>query len=398
MKRSRSLSVTAAIAAGLLCFLGASGWAQSRAEQPEVTALATARPVAEMLSDQLAGHGATDQAKRYDRDGLGQVLAEQADIYREYRVIDAAVRQYGPARVEIYRADTPYSALGLFSFASGQTQTDAHWLPNALIFCRAEFFVRIVATSRVQPSERTLFKTMADQLRERIAPGAVAATPTIVTSLPTGSRAPVNVRYILGPQSLKQILGHGSEPFQFEGGAEAVFAEYTQDTPGGSRLKFLIVEYHTPQFAADAMERLNAYVGSLPHEEQDHTIARRVGNYLIEATNVRNRELGDKLTDSVTYPYGVKWLKNPDIPDEDRYYGQKTAQVLISTFGIIGLVMIGACVIGTAFGAIIFLKRRKQLRAIFSDAGGMLRLDIDPLPGTSLGAGQTRGLLGGGEE
>ncbi|HEU4387631.1 MAG TPA: DUF6599 family protein [Blastocatellia bacterium] len=397
MRESGSLFVRAALTAGLCGLLGASGLAQFRAQQAEVTALATARPLSELLPDLLAGNRATGPASFYGRDKLTELVADQGEVYLEYRVVDAASREYGPARVEIYRTDTPYSALGLFSYSSGGTRHDGHWLLNGLVFWRSEFFVRIVTRNRVQPAERASLTTMADQLRQRIAPKAIEAVPTVVTSVPKDLRTPVTVRYMLGPQALKRFLNRGTEPFQFEGGAEAVLAEYPQGT-GTAPLNFLVVEYHTPQFASAAMERVNAYVESLSPDEQSHTIARRVGNYVIEATNVSDRDLGVKLTDSVTYPYGVRWLKDPNIPDEDRYYGQKTAQVLISTFGIIGLVMIVAGVVGTAFGAIIFLKRRRELRALFSDAGGMLRLDIDPLPGTSIGAGQNRGLIGSGEE
>jgi hypothetical protein len=255
-----------------------------------------------------------------------------------------------------------------------------------------------VSRNRVQAAERALFNKIADQLSELIAPRSTHAVPTLVTSLPREAPKPTTVRYILGPQTLSRLLSRGNEAIQFEGGAEAVVAEYPQGVMGAGPLRMLIVEYHTPQYASDAMGRLNAYVEALPQEERDRTVARRVGNYLVLATDVRNPELAARLADSVTYPYGVKWLKNPDIIDGDPYYGQKTAQVLLSTFGIIGLVMVAAGVVGTTFGAIIFLRRRRRLRAIFSDAGGMLRLDIDPLPGTSIGAGHSGGLLGSGEE
>src|SRR2546430_11555794 len=42
-----------------------------------------------------------------------------------------------------------------------------------------------------------------------------------------------------------------------------------------------------------------------------------------------------------------------------------------------GLILLTVLVVGTVFGTTIFLKRRKQQGEVFSDAGGMLRLDID---------------------
>jgi hypothetical protein len=78
----------------------------------------------------------------------------------------------------------------------------------------------------------------------------------------------------------------------------------------------------------------------------------------------------------------VKWLREPPPPSSFGFEGRKAAQVLTSTFGIIGLVLLAALIGGSAFGAVVFIRRRKRLNSLFSDAGGMLRLDIDPLPGT----------------
>jgi hypothetical protein len=64
---------------------------------------------------------------------------------------------------------------------------------------------------------------------------------------------------------------------------------------------------------------------------------------------------------------------------------EKAAQMLISTFGLLGLILLTVAVGGAAFGTTIFLKRRKQQRQSFSDAGGMLRLDLDPFDSVILG-------------
>ena len=59
--------------------------------------------------------------------------------------------------------------------------------------------------------------------------------------------------------------------------------------------------------------------------------------------------------------------------------------MLVSTFGLLGLILGSVLVGGAAFGATIFVKRRKRQREAFSDAGGMLRLDIDPVETAMLG-------------
>jgi hypothetical protein len=91
------------------------------------------------------------------------------------------------------------------------------------------------------------------------------------------------------------------------------------------------------------------------------------------------------LISSIKYPYTVKWLRNPLWPTNDPFRMEKTAQMLLSTFGLLGLILLTVLTIGSAFGATIFLKRRKRQQEIFSDAGGMLRLDIDPFESALLG-------------
>ena len=150
-------------------------------------------------------------------------------------------------------------------------------------------------------------------------------------------------------------------------------------------MKLLIVECHTPQFATDAMERVSNYVASLPEAEQQQIILKRTGNYVIEALNVRNRDFAEGLINSVQYPYTVKWLRNPLWPTNDPFRMEKTANMLLSTFGLLGLILLTVLVVGSVFGATIFLKRRRQQGEVFSDAGGMLRLDIDPFESVLLG-------------
>ena len=148
--------------------------------------------------------------------------------------------------------------------------------------------------------------------------------------------------------------------------------------PENLPLTLVIVECHTPEFATDELARVTGYVTSLPENEQQQIVFKRTGNYIIAAVNVRDRELAEGLINSIQYPYTVKWLRNPLWPTNDPFRTQKAAEMLLSTFGLLGLIILTVILGGSIFGASVFLKRRKQQREIFSDAGGMLRLDIEP--------------------
>jgi hypothetical protein len=231
--------------------------------------------------------------------------------------------------------------------------------------------------------------------------------------LPSASLVPESRQYFLGSESLNTSVEHGREMFEFVGDTEAVMGQYPQgeisngpvsqarasdqatvnvrsaqgSAPSSpdSSLKLLIVECHTPQFATDAMERVTSYVSSLPEFEQQQIVLKRTGNYVIEALNVRNREVAEGLINSVQYPYTVKWLRNPLWPANDPFRMEKAANMLLSTFGLLGLILVTVLAVGSIVGTTIFLKRRKQQREVFSDAGGMLRLDIDQFESVLLG-------------
>src|SRR5262249_39696855 len=117
----------------------------------------------------------------------------------------------------------------------------------------------------------------------------------------------------------------------------------------------------------------------LAPEEQQGLVIKRVGNFIVEAANVEDRDSAEKLVGAIEYPYVVKMLKDPSLPHNDPHHAQKAAQVILSSFAIIGVTGGIAIVCGSLFGTVLFLKRRKRQMQVFSDAGGMLRLQLDPI-------------------
>jgi hypothetical protein len=225
---------------------------------------------------------------------------------------------------------------------------------------------------------------------------------SLPASLPGAALVPTSQRYFLGPESLNTFVNQGREMFEFLGDTEAVAAEYTKTgndnvaqtrTPdkakgeskaadaallNGKLPKLVIVECHTPEFATDELAKVTAYVSSLSEIEQQKIVFKRTGNYIVAAVNVSDREFGEGMVNAVQYPYTVKWLRNPLWPTNDPFRTQKAAEMLLSTFGLLGLILLTVLVGGTIFGTSVFLKRRKQQQEVFSDAGGMLRLEIEP--------------------
>jgi hypothetical protein len=375
-------------------------YAQTDAQPVAQAATASARPLAELLPDALAGTLATADITKYTVDNLAEISGDHQAAFAEYHVRQAASRLYGKLRVEVFDTPNQFTAFGLFSYNAGlggakpspqEVGSGGARAGNDLIFWKDNCFVRVASADTnsaraVTSAQLSLARAVADLIVNENPP----LRPRLLESLPAAMAAR-SERYFLGPESLTAYVEHGRGMFAFAGGAEAVAAEYHRGNrargTGRAPLKLVIVEYHTPQFATEAMAAATAYVESLPDEERNKIVLKREGNFIVEAaSSAEDRAFAQSLVDSVKYPYIVKWLSPlPRMPKEDPLHGQKAAQMLVSTFSLLGLLLGGVFVGGMVFGSMIFFKRRKQQRQQFSDAGGMVRLNLDPFETVILG-------------
>ena len=159
--------------------------------------------------------------------------------------------------------------------------------------------------------------------------------------------------------------------------ADAVVAAY-----GPS--KVLIVEFNTPQIAGDNDRRIIARIQELWKLGQPAPTAyRRVGNYSVFVFDAPDEQTAKQLIDQVKYEQVVQWLgENPNIYKEaEKQYINTTLAVLVAVLKASGYALIGCLGMGALFGGLLFTYRRSQQKdvAAFSDAGGMLRLNLDDL-------------------
>jgi hypothetical protein len=418
MKRRKEFLST--IITTLLLAMPLIGVAQESREKsaPQIVTIEPAKkntpiPLAGLLPEKLGGIKASSEAQERQAENLNEVVSDQATIYREYRVIAAAVRTYGNLRVEVFQMDTPDSAFGAYTHRAGdflskvptkEIGSNSAVLTDAVIFWKQNYFVRVVSAETSKPVS-AVHSNLAFEVAKNIsANDAPVERPVLLNSLPKNYLAR-SERYFLGAESLNPYFEHGREIFSFDGDAEATVAEYRKPdapstqagaekkasakqmsaTPVAKPLKLVIVEYHTPQFATQADTRATAYLTSLSEEEQSRIMVKRIGNFLVGATGFEDREFAEQLINSIEYPYVVKWLQNPAIPTRDPFHEQKVAQVILSSFSLVGLASVIMMTGGLIVGTLVFLRRRKQSRETFSDAGGMLRLQLDPIENIILG-------------
>lgn len=205
-------------------------------------------------------------------------------------------------------------------------------------------------------------------------------TPVLIKHLPNWETAGKNARYIVTLEALKQNVVNQPilDSISFEGGTEAVAANY-------ERAQLVIVEFSTPQFSVENDQRIAAKIQELKSQSQPGPTAyRRIGNYSVFVFNGSDEASANQLIDQVRYEKVVQWLgDDPHLADRlQRYFAETSAGVLIAVLKSSGLSLLACLAIGGVFGFLLFRQRRAQAAAVFSDAGGSVRLNLDELTKT----------------
>ena len=242
-----------------------------------------------------------------------------------------------------------------------------------LTFCRGATVVIVKFEAGKQPDQET---ALARLLGATLDPGE-GDIPVLVKHLPSWDEAQRDAVYVVNKSELLNAIPNQSilNELTFEGGTEAVAANYGQS-------QLAIVEFTTPQFSADNDLRILAKVQELRTQGQSIPSAyRRVGNYSVFVFNAPDEKTANALIDSVKYEQVIQWLGDDPYLEArvERYLAQTTAGVLIAVLKSSGLSLLICFGAGTLFGALLFRHRRAQQAALYSDAGGGTRLNLDEL-------------------
>ncbi len=199
--------------------------------------------------------------------------------------------------------------------------------------------------------------------------------PVIIKHLPDWETKKDSAILMRTKKELIEALGDRAifQAVEFVGGAEAVTAEY----PSG---RLLIIEYNTPQLSIDADTKIKTRLEELADKS---IIYRRIGNYNAFVLDVKNAQEANLLLDNVKYEKLVQWLNEDPFQWEkiQRAYALFVGQMLFSTILAVLLGVGASAIIGVCVGMVIFhvRERRKRKWTRFSDAGGMIRLNLDEL-------------------
>jgi len=247
---------------------------------------------------------------------------------------------------------------------------------RSVAFFKGTTFVRITqADSKSRSSDSAII--LARLLADRFDNGE-GDVPVLLKHLPGWENARTNAVYVVSSQTLKSLVSNQVVlgAVSFEGGTEAVTAHY-----GTSQM--VIIEFTTPQLAGVSDQRIIETIHELWNQGKPAPTAyRRVGNYSVFVFNAPNEQTANQLIDQVKYEQVVQWLgDNPNwLKEAQRKYTETTLGVFVSVMKASGLAALLCFGIGGLVGGLLFARRRARVTAkAYSDAGGMMRLNLDEL-------------------
>jgi len=245
---------------------------------------------------------------------------------------------------------------------------------DEIAFFQGPYFVRL---RNLKQSDEASLNACAMQVSQGLDNGE-GDIPALIKHLPDPEVAQKTAIYLhsfanLDELGIQQPVFSAIEP---AGNADAAFASYAPS-------KVLIIEFNTPQLATENDQRIVARIHELWKLGQLAPAAyRRVGNYSVFVFDAPDEQTAKQLIDQVKYEQVVQWLgDNPNIFKEaQKRYINTTLGVLVAVLKASGFALITCLGMGGLFGALLFSYRRAQQKDVaYSDAGGMLRLNLDEM-------------------
>ncbi len=272
----------------------------------------------------------------------------------------------------------PGPAARLSPAKTGDVGTASYTFPEDVTFFKGRVYVVVQTETGRPPKNLGAIIDLARSFSDTLDKGE-GDIPVLVKHLPDWQKVMSRSLYAVSLPTLKGIALDQPvlDAVSFEGGAEAVAANYGQS-------QLVIVEFNTPQLASDNDVRIVAKIQELRKQGQSAPTAyRRVGNYSVFVFNAPDERTANQLIDQVKYQQVVQWLGNrPDnLAERQREFIETTLGVFVSVVKASGIAIVLCVAVGGFLGALLFSRRRaRQAEAqAYSDAGGMLRLNIDEL-------------------
>ncbi|HBB86137.1 MAG TPA: hypothetical protein DC047_00805 [Blastocatellia bacterium] len=255
--------------------------------------------------------------------------------------------------------------------------------PRTVVFFKGNSFVKITAADSAAPnnSSEVELNGLAGALAGQLSSGE-NDIPVLVKHLPNWETMQPRASYAVSLQALKDLLPRQRvlDVISFAGSAEAALANYDAG-------KLLIIEFNTAKIASDNDWNIKTKISELRSAGENANALpsayRRVGNYSVFVFDAPSEPVANELIDQVKYQQVVQWLGNDPYVYERavREFTDTTLGVFVSVVKASGLALVTCLGVGGFLGALLFTRRRTRTRNVkaYTDAGGMLRLNLDEM-------------------
>src|SRR5271165_6389952 len=186
------------------------------------------------------------------------------------------------------------------------------------------------------------------------AKGAAANLPTLPEYLPKADAVENSAKYILGPQALVALKASLTpEQVDFSHDPEILIQDYAAKS---GPLTLMLVQYPTPQIAAERLRALQSVEPSAPNT----LLVRRTGPIVDIVTGAVGSDEAQKLLTSVNYEAEVTWNEATSLSKRDNI-----GNLILAVFGLIGILLVVSLVFGLFFGGLRVLMKRLFPHRVF---------------------------------
>lgn len=328
------------------------------------TAGAADRGAAAILPSQFGGWEIQGAAKSSKDPGVADPV--NAPVLKEYGFSDFQSASYArddgrKLTVRAARFQDTSGAYGAFTFykepemLNEKIGDQASSLNNRVLFYRGNVLVDAVFDKLTAMS--------AAELRELAAvlpvPAEGSKLPGLPAYLPKQAYVKNTAKYVLGPAALNKIGAPvPSSLVDFASGAEAVLGKYSSS---GGEATLLLVNYPTPQIAAEHLRKIeaaqqqSANQAAKPGLQADSGpfFSKRTGPIVVVAAGPLSQSDGKSLLAAVNYDADVTWNENTGLSKRNNL-ANLLVNIIILCFILIGF----ALVAGLAFGGLRILVKR----------------------------------------
>lgn len=290
-------------------------------------------------------------------DRISDFAAENAPVIREYGFVSGIKQEYakGESRlsVTLWQMNDTTGAFGLFTYfrqpdmANVISTNDTDFIAaggNQWLIHRGRYVVEVRGDGWTLGDSSLLMEKVP------LPKGSIDIPPTLPYYLPEDKLIPQSPRFFVGPVAFERLENVvPSSAIGFDLGAEAAMADYKVN---GKTLRLLLVSYATPQLAAKKLEGFQKLPLVANADSNNQVYIKRKGPIVGFVLNASQSAAADLLLDNIAYESSLTW--NEYVPGPKDNVGI----MMMSIFGLAGLVLLMAFVAGIAFGGVRILAQR----------------------------------------